>query len=928
MKHFATILWMVLCVPVLAVKESLFKNCAQSGFCHRNRHIARADHVTSPYFIDPASVAVANTSVAGIVYKKVPNGAPVLLPFELSLLVGDSVRFRLDEDRSSRHAGVSGKLNPRRYSAAEDAFGTPEVEKTVPLAAENVHILLEAVELRFGPTVARLELAPVRLTLEYEGQTHVEVNGRNLLNVEHWRAAEDNDTQLWPFESDFDLFSDSFTDSRDDTKPWGPESVAADVRFVDYTNVYGLAGHSDSLRLQDTVHTEWPYRLFNVDIFEYDVDSRMPMYGSIPFVVAVRSDAAVGVFWVNAADTFVDVDTKYTEAPTHDAGDNTNGYTDTHWMSESGVLDIILMAAKTPEQINHKYSLLTGAATLPPQFALGYHQCRWNYNDERDVLDIHTQMDRHHVPYDTIWLDIEYADRKQYFTWNLNAFPDPMGMAKKLDHTGRNLVVIVDPHLKTDYSVSDAVMELGIGIRATDNSTYHGHCWPGELVWIDPMHPGAQPYWDTLFALSAANPLMGNATNIHLWNDMNEPSFFNAPETTAPRDVVHYGDFENRAVHNMWGKSFHELTYHALERRQRPTSRQRPFVLTRSYFAGSQRTAAMWTGDNRAQWDHLKASVPMILSANVVGMPFAGADVGGFFGNPTKELLVRWYQTGLWYPFFRAHAHIDSMRREPWVAGEPYSSHIRDAVRLRYTLMPTFYTLFRASSVSGRPVWTPMAWAHPGTPAMYPKDDQFYVGGLLVAPVTHEAALGLSVFLPGGERFYNFSNGVIADAPPVELAEAGAVQFSVTLGDIPVFLRGGSVTAKRDRYRRSTRLMRDDPFHLVVALDGAGRAAGELYVDDGESFAYTEGVYLLSTIVVDGGRIISSSSGTGNSLVVVEKISVLGGTAPVSVTATQDGRLWPVLFTLHDHYVVVENLGVAVGRGWAVEFGYTVHDEL
>lgn len=909
MKHIAAlILWMVLCVPVLCVKENQFKNCAQSGFCSRNRHIAQSA-AASPYFVDPASVEVTNASVAGIVYKKLPSAAVVLLPFELSLMVGDSVRFRLDEDRTGR---LAGSLNPGRYSAAEAAFGAPVATRTKPLSPENVHLHEDAVELTFGGSVARLQFSPVQLTISHNGETHIELNARKLLNLEHWRAPEDTD-QLWPAESDFDMFSDSFAESRDDTKPWGPESVAADIRLVGYTNAYGLAGHSDSLRLHDTVGSAWPYRLFNVDIFEYDVDSRMPMYGSIPFMVGVRPGAAAGVFWVNAADTFVDI--------------STTDSTDTHWMSESGVLDVIFMVAKTAAGVNHKYSLLTGAVALPPEFALGYHQCRWNYNDQRDVLDIHALMDEHHVPYDTIWLDIEYADQKKYFTWNQAAFPDPVGMAAQLDHTGRNLVVIVDPHLKVGYSVSDAVEKLGIGIRSTDNSTYHGHCWPGESVWIDALNPNAQQYWDSLFSLDPANPLMGDASNIHLWNDMNEPSFFNGPETTSPRDLVHYGDYENRAVHNMWGMAFHELTFNALTKRQQPTARQRPFILTRSYFAGSQRTAAMWTGDNQAKWEHLVASVPMVLSSNAVGMPFAGADVGGFFGNPDKELLVRWYQTGMWYPFFRAHAHIDSMRREPWVPGDPYTSHIRDAVRLRYALMPTLYTLFRNASISGHPVWTPMVWEHPDVAEAYKVDNQFYMGGILVRPVTHAGAKGVEVFLPAHERFYDFTNGAVVDAPPLELSTPGHVLKAVSLGDIPIYLRGGSITTKRDRYRRSTRLMRNDPFHMVVALDSAGHAQGELYVDDGESYAYTKGEYLLDTVTVADGRISSVSSGELKPALLVEKISVLGGKVPVSATASQDGRLWPVKFTAHRHYSVVENPGVEVGRDWTVEFGYG-HDEL
>ena len=114
---------------------------------------------------------------------------------------------------------------------------------------------------------------------------------------------------------------------------------------------------------------------------------------------------------------------------------------------------------------------------------------------------------------------------------------------------------------------------------------------------------------------------------------------------------------------------------------QRSGGSLRPFVLSRSLFAGTQRLGPIWTGDNSAEWPHLRASLPMLLSLGVAGISFAGADVGGFFGNPEPELLVRWYQVGTFYPFFRGHAHLDTKRREPWLFGEPHTSHIRRALR-------------------------------------------------------------------------------------------------------------------------------------------------------------------------------------------------------------------------------------------------------
>ena len=120
----------------------------------------------------------------------------------------------------------------------------------------------------------------------------------------------------------------------------------------------------------------------------------------------------------------------------------------------------------------------------------------------------------------------------------------------------------------------------------------------------------------------------------------------------------------------------------------------RPFILTRSAFAGSQRYAAIWTGDNTAEWGHLEASIPMCLSLSVAGMGFCGADVGGFFGNPDGELFVRWYQAAAFQPFFRSHAHIDTKRREPWLYSAGEMKLIREAIRSRYSLLPLWYTLF------------------------------------------------------------------------------------------------------------------------------------------------------------------------------------------------------------------------------------------
>lgn len=113
---------------------------------------------------------------------------------------------------------------------------------------------------------------------------------------------------------------------------------------------------------------------------------------------------------------------------------------------------------------------------------------------------------------------------------------------------------------------------------------------------------------------------------------------------------------------------------------------------------------AVWTGDNAATWDHLRASISMLLSVGVAGLPFVGADVGGFFKDTDTELLVRWYQAGIFYPFFRAHAHLDTKRREPFLLEKEMMLIVRSTIQLRYRLLPLFYTSFYLSHINGVPV--------------------------------------------------------------------------------------------------------------------------------------------------------------------------------------------------------------------------------
>lgn len=905
---------------VFAVKSYLFRKCEENPFCKRNRHyadqIAASDNSwQSPYEIDLSSVsALHDGSLTATILKTVATGNKVELPLTVSFLESGSVRITVDEKiRADGNIEIDGdaRLQKRRYNTLEEWALNGHLNN-----AQNskLEISKTDAEISIGYGAGNkvvFTANPFGVKFYRNGEVQIVLNDRQLLNYEHWRPkpaspAEGEeapkDPQIGPMELEEGLWEDTF-DSKTDKKVKGPEAVALDVTFVNYKNVYGIPEHADKLSLRETRggpgNHEQPYRLYNVDIFEYETNSPMAMYGSIPFMQAHKVGGSAGIFWMNAADTYVDI------IKTQSANDkflNALQSTQTHWISEAGLLDIFVMLGDNPAEINKMYGEITGFAQLPQSFAIGHHQCRWNYNSQDDVLEVNANFDKHNIPYDVIWLDIEYTDDKKYFTWNKANFPDPVGMMDELDETKRKLVAIIDPHIKVtkNYDVVDYLEKHDLAIEGADGKPYHGHCWPGESLWIDTLAPKARQFWNTLFASGSA--LAGAATNLHIWNDMNEPSVFSGPETTAPKDAFHYGGWEHRETHNVYGLTHHNATVEALNLRYK--NAQRPFVLTRSYFAGSQKSAAMWTGDNMAKWEYLKIATPMILTSGVAGMPFAGADVGGFFENPTNELLARWYQAGAFYPFFRAHAHIDSKRREPWIPGGEYTAVISEAIKLRYKLLPTFYTAFHQASVDGTPIMKPLYYVAPDNEYCFGIDDEFFVGdsGILVKPITDEGATKTDIFIPDSEIYYDYLDSTKRYQGP------GNVPYDAPLNTIPMMVRGGHIHARRDRERRSATLMKYDPFTIVVYLDKNGSAKGSLYVDDGESYEYLKGEYLDIQFSFDSttrelvAEKVGGSSSTYLDTLWVEKVIIAGyngeadkaiidGSRTVAISSDTTGRI-------------------------------------
>ena len=305
---------------------------------------------------------------------------------------------------------------------------------------------------------------------------------------------------------------------------------------------------------------------------------------------------------------------------------------------------------------------------------------------------------------------------------------------------------------------------------------------------------------------------------------------------------------DHRAMHNVYGLQMARATFEGC-RRLRPD--RRPFVLTRAGYAGVQRYAAVWTGDNLSNWEHLRMSIPMLLNMGLSNIPFCGADIGGFREHPSAELFTRWLQLGIFYPFCRVHT-AGRPEQDPFSFGAKFERVNRRAIELRYRLLPYFYNVFHRSAETGLPVMRALLLDYPDDAKAVATQDEFLLGDdLLVAPVLKDGEVSRSVYLPKGEWYDFWSRRRYAG--PVE------IRADAPLDRIPVFARGGAVIPTQQVVEYTDQA----PINpLTLEVYPQGDSSRDYYEDDGLSYDYRKGGYLEQTFTVktDGNRITVATS--------------------------------------------------------------------
>jgi alpha-glucosidase len=682
-------------------------------------------------------------------------------------------------------------------------------------------------------------------------------------------------------------------------------------RLRDDEVVYGLGEKNGRLDKRGWSLGGYQYAMWNTDTPAYD-PSTDPMYVSVPFFIVMRNGKAHGIFLDN------------TFRSTFDVGRESRSLLS--FGAEGGELDYYFIQGPHPKDVVARYTALTGRIPLPPRWALGFHQCRWSYYPESRVRLLAATFREKRVPADTIWLDIDYQQDFKPFTWDRERFPDPGRMLADLRAQGFHVVTIVDPHPTKEpgYRVYDEGVAGGHFVKNPDGSLFEGPVWPsnapknaGDSVFPDFTRPSTREWWGGLYREFLDLGVAG------IWNDMNEPAVWIRPANTMPLDVRHDGEglpTDHREVHNVYGLLNSRATFEGLSR-LRPNAR--PFVLTRATFAGGQRFAAVWPGDNTADWTSLRQSLPTLMGLGLSGFAFVGADIGGFAHDASPELFTRWIQAAVFSPFMRAHTEKPARDKEPWSYGARHEDLNRRAIELRYELLPEIYGVMEEASRTGIPAMRPMFLEFPEDRETWGRDDQFLFGpDLLVAPVLQEGVLGRDVYLPAGDWFDFWTGATVAGGR--------TLRVPVSLDSLPIFVRAGAFLFRQPIVQH-TGQMAGQPLLVQVYPRAASEAS--FYEDDGETMAYRRGESARRRFTQrrEAGRVTIESAAVEGPYRPAARDLVLTlvgetGASRVTVDGQPVGRLDPVRFdgaatgwTVREGSVVVKMRDRAEGARVVVE---------
>ncbi|KAH7649913.1 hypothetical protein FG379_001757 [Cryptosporidium bovis] len=691
-----------------------------------------------------------------------------------------------------------------------------------------------------------------------------------------------------------------------DFKYNGPTSVGLDIQIYNSKDVYGFSEKACPLNLKDF---EEPYRFYNVDSYKYKLNTTDPMYGSIPLLISLsdvsnnninylnktKTNSEViysSIMWLNPSDTYVKLYKK---------NDSNNiKYIDSWWVSETGIIDLSIFVSNDIERHYYLLNMITGFPLFAPRFSFGFHYSKWEETNESRILEIDRFLTSNNIPFDSIWLDIEYTKNKSYLVVDESKFPNINNLIDILGKKDKYLIFISDPHISVEgkyiYSFFEKLKYCHhkyikyklnykniiyyyfknrtfnfkyINIKNCDkyksinnihntrlttvsiqspwiqvpnltpikdgendyspNNDFVGVCWPGKSKYLDLFSPIVQNYYSNYY-----KKLFNNYTNIGYWLDMNEPTVFNLPELTLPKQTIYnYYNLEEREIHSLY--SFYNVrsVFNGLLNKFK--IKRRPFILSRSFWFGSNRYSFVWTGDSESNWNHYYSTININVKNAICGFSLTGSDIGGYEGNPEKKLYIRWHQLGIWFPFYREHSSINSLNREFLFDDNLLSGIISKYVNLRYKLIPYWYTLSAYYSFFGIPIIKPLFWLNPTNSKLRSIENSFIVGDSFMINILLKSGyttINIYSFIANFKyinHYFSYNNNIYNiwydfHSENVFIDNYKQLFNNEVLDSTPDLVKGGSIIPishnKFTNSSYSSNAQLDNPFGIKVYLSG------------------------------------------------------------------------------------------------------------
>ncbi|CAF3707781.1 unnamed protein product [Rotaria socialis] len=590
-----------------------------------------------------------------------------------------------------------------------------------------------------------------------------------------------------------------------------------------------------------------------------------------------------------------------------------------------GIIDLYLFTGPTAQDVIQQYWDVIGKPAMPAYWSLGFHLCRWGYNNIDNLRAVVQRMRAAEFPYDVQWTDIDAMSSHLDFTYdqtNFNGLPD---LIHSLQSEGKHYVNIIDPGISSTqpsgtYPPYDDGMKRAI-FMTKFNSTepITGQVWPGLTVFPDFTNASTIEWWTNIAAtFHDIVPFDG------IWIDMNEPSnFIDGSQDGCTNNSLDKPPFVPNVVgsslsaktlcpsaqhalsfhynlHNMFGYFEAKATNLALQ-----TIRQkRAFVLSRSSFAGSGQYTAHWTGDNRATFEDMYFSIPAILSFNMFGVPYVGADICGFGLDTTEELCTRWMQLGAFYPFMRNHNAIGQKDQDPAAFSLTTQQIMKQALLMRYSLAPFWYTLYHKAAMVSRTLVQPLHFEFPNDNNTLGIDQQFLIGSaILVSPSLVSQTTTVHAYIPQ-DVWYQFPSGV-------KVQVAGIfTDLDAPLEKINVHVRGGFIIPMQIPGANLV-MGRQNPFILLVAQSAAGNASGNLFWDDGDSIDSIETKtynYFEFSLVSNALTIHAIVTNYKDSPMRLEIVRILGISKLVTSVTVNEKDYKNFSYNIADQILVVDGL--------------------